>query len=67
LGKSFAFMELTIIPHYKGFLLMILPPGGFMALGFLLAGKRVMDKRAEVAKERKAKAAAPPLVAGGAA
>jgi electron transport complex protein RnfE len=45
LGKSFAFMELTIIPHYKGFLLMILPPGGFMALGFLLAGKRVMDRR----------------------
>ncbi|MDQ5770014.1 electron transport complex subunit E [Thiothrix subterranea] len=45
LGKAFSFMELTIIPDYKGFLLMILPPGGFMALGFLLAGKRVWDAR----------------------
>ena len=45
LGKAFSFMELTIIPDYKGFLLMILPPGGFMALGFLLAGKRVWDGR----------------------
>jgi electron transport complex protein RnfE len=67
LGKAFSFMELTIIPGYKGFLLMILPPGGFMALGFLLAGKRVLDKRAEVARERKAKAGATPLAAGGAA
>jgi Na+-translocating ferredoxin:NAD+ oxidoreductase subunit E len=24
---------------------MILPPGGFLALGFLLAGKRVLDRR----------------------
>lgn len=56
LGKSFAFMELTLIPNYKGFLLMILPPGGFMALGFLLAGKRILDARAATARERKAKA-----------
>ena len=57
LGKSFAFMELTLIPNYKGFLLMILPPGGFMALGFLLAGKRILDARAATARERKAKEA----------
>jgi electron transport complex protein RnfE len=48
LGPAFAFLETTIVPDYKGFLLMILPPGGFMALGFLLAAKRVYDrKRAE--------------------
>jgi electron transport complex protein RnfE len=48
LGPAFAFLETTIVPEYKGFLLMILPPGGFMALGFLLAAKRVYDrKRAE--------------------
>ena len=47
LGSSFSFMELTIIPHYKGFLLMILPPGGFLVLGFLLAGKRLLDARAK--------------------
>lgn len=45
LGQAFAFLELTLIPGYKGFLLMILPPGGFLALGFLLAGKRVLDRR----------------------
>ncbi|HEX8979206.1 MAG TPA: electron transport complex subunit E [Parasulfuritortus sp.] len=45
LGHAFAFLETTVIPHYKGYLLMILPPGGFLVLGFLLAGKRVLDRR----------------------
>lgn len=45
LGSGFAFLETTIIPQYKGYLLMILPPGGFLVLGFLLAGKRVLDQR----------------------
>jgi electron transport complex protein RnfE len=45
LGDSFSFMELTLIPDYRGFLLMSLPPGGFMMMGFLLAGKRVLDAR----------------------
>ena len=48
MGQAFSFMELKIIPNYKGFLLMILPPGGFLVLGFLIAGKRVIDRnRAE--------------------
>jgi electron transport complex protein RnfE len=45
LGESFAFLETTLIPHYKGYLLMILPPGGFLVVGFLLAGKRVLERR----------------------
>lgn len=45
LGESFSFLEITLIPDYKGFLLFILPPGGFIALGFILAGKRLLDKR----------------------
>jgi len=45
LGDTFAFMELTLIPEHGGFLLMILPPGAFIALGFILAGKRVIDAR----------------------
>lgn len=45
LGPAFSFMELKLIPDYKGFLLMILPPGGFLAVGFLIAGKRVIDRR----------------------
>lgn len=45
LGEHFAFLEITLIPEYKGFLLMALPPGGFIMLGFIIAGKRVMDKK----------------------
>jgi len=45
LGPAFAFLETTIVPEYKGFLLMILPPGGFMVVGLLLAAKRVLDQR----------------------
>jgi electron transport complex protein RnfE len=52
LGSAFAFLEITIIPDYKGFLLMILPPGGFMALGFILAAKRVFDRRRAERAER---------------
>ncbi len=47
LGQNFAFLEMTIIPHYKGVLLMILPPGGFVAMGFLIVGKRLLDNRAK--------------------
>jgi electron transport complex protein RnfE len=46
LGPSFAFLEMKL-PGYGGALLMILPPGGFALLGFLLAGKRAMERRAE--------------------
>ncbi|EHQ53285.1 electron transport complex RsxE subunit [Ectothiorhodospira sp. PHS-1] len=58
LGESFAWMELTLIPDYRGFLLMILPPGAFLALGFILAGKRVLDARLAA---RTAPAAAPAI------
>ena len=52
MGQAFSVMELKIIPNYRGFLLMILPPGGFLVLGFLIAGKRVIDRhRAERAVE----------------
>ena len=61
LGNAFAFLEMKLIPDYKGFLLMILPPGGFLALGFLLAGKRVLDRRLA---ERAAAAAVPEPAAG---
>ncbi len=53
LGSTFSFMELVLIPEYKGFLLMALPPGGFIMLGFLIAGKRLLDQCA--AKKAEAK------------
>jgi Na+-translocating ferredoxin:NAD+ oxidoreductase subunit E len=47
------------VPGYGGALLMILPPGAFAALGFLLAGKRIIDRKlAERESARTAAAAA---------
>ncbi len=45
LGDGFKFIELTLIPDYKGFLLMALPPGGFIMLAFIIAGKRLLDRK----------------------
>lgn len=54
LGESFRFMEITLIPDYRGFLLMALPPGGFLMMGFLMAAKRVADARISESGEKAA-------------
>lgn len=46
LGPAFKFMEMRILPPDTGVLMMILPPGGFLAAGLLVAGKRLLDVRA---------------------
>ncbi len=44
LGEQFSFLETVVFGgDYKGFLLLILPPGGFIVLGFLIALKNVID------------------------
>jgi electron transport complex protein RnfE len=48
LGEGFSFLETTLIPNYKGFLLTALPPGGFIVLGFMVAIKRLIDKKLSV-------------------
>ena len=45
LGSYFNGIELTLFEDYKGVLLMLLPPGGFLALGFLIAGKRLLERQ----------------------
>jgi len=45
-GSSFKFMELRLLPEDTGILMMILPPGGFLTLGLLVVGKRILDVRA---------------------
>lgn len=40
LGPHFEFLEVTVIPDYRGFLILILPPGGFMILSFILAAQK---------------------------
>ncbi len=47
LGDFFGFLELTLIPDYRGYLIMILPPGGFIVTGFVIAVKKILDARAE--------------------
>jgi len=64
LGNPFDFLQLTLIPDYRGFLLVILPPGGFLALGFVLAGKRLLDKRLKERRRAPAAVAASPSGAG---
>ncbi|MCW8194344.1 electron transport complex subunit E [Proteobacteria bacterium 005FR1] len=47
--------ELTIIPDYSGFLVAVLPPGAFLAAGFLIALKNFIDaelkRRADLRKQ----------------
>jgi len=43
LGPWAALIEMEIFPDYGGTLLLILPPGGFICLGLLLACKRMVD------------------------
>ncbi|MBF0246802.1 MAG: electron transport complex subunit E [Alphaproteobacteria bacterium] len=51
LGNAFKVIEINI-PAFDGVLLFALPPGGFVMLGFLLAGKRVLDEKLSERKER---------------
>ncbi len=45
-GESARNWILHVVPHYHGFLLAILPPGAFIGLGLLIAGKNWLDLRA---------------------
>jgi electron transport complex protein RnfE len=54
---------LHIIPNYHGFLIAILPPGAFIGLGLLIAGRNWFNLRAE--QKRKGTAASVAPVDGG--
>lgn len=41
--------ELVIFADYKGFLLAILPPGAFLVMGMLIAGKNIIDAKLQAA------------------
>ena len=47
LGEMAKGWVITVIPDYHGFLLAILPPGAFIGLGLLIAGKNYLTLRAE--------------------
>jgi electron transport complex protein RnfE len=42
LGDS---LQITLIPDYPGFLLAMLPPGAFISLGLLIAGRNWLDAK----------------------
>ncbi len=46
-GDAARHLLVHVIPNYDGFLLAILPPGAFLGLGFLIAFKNVIDRRAQ--------------------
>ena len=58
-GAQAASWQIEVFPHYPGFLLAILPPGAFLVLGLLIAGKNYLDARAS----ERAKAAHVPVEA----
>ncbi len=46
-GESARAWVLHVLPEYQGFLLAILPPGAFIALGLLIAARNWLNTRAE--------------------
>lgn len=45
LGPAARDFMVTVIPDYHGFLLAILPPGAFLGLGLLIAGRNWIEQR----------------------
>lgn len=50
LGASAKAWVVTVLPDYHGFLLAILPPGAFIGLALLIAGKNWVDSRKSAAQ-----------------
>jgi len=48
-GRS---LQITVVPDHPGFLLAILPPGAFIALGFLIAARNWLNSRAKPESRR---------------
>jgi electron transport complex protein RnfE len=50
LGPAAKQFMVTVVPDYQGFLLAILPPGAFIGLGLLIAGRNWMESRKAAAQ-----------------
>jgi len=51
-GEAAREMTITLFDDYRGYLLAILPPGAFIGLGFLIAGKNIIDKKQQAREKR---------------
>lgn len=54
-------MQLTLIPDHPGFLLALLPPGAFIALGLLIAGRNWLDAQLEERRKQSVRQSNLPL------
>ncbi len=61
-GETARGWTLTLFDDYPGFLVAVLPPGAFLATGFLIALKNVIDAKRE--KREAARKSAQPVVKG---
>lgn len=52
-GPAAASWELTVVSDYRGFLFAVLPPGAFIGLGLIIAGKNLIDGEIEKARKRR--------------
>lgn len=50
-GPAAAGWKLELIANYRGFLLAVLPPGAFLGLGLLIAGKNLIDRRLDATRK----------------
>lgn len=52
-GPASKAWEIILINDYQNFLFAILPPGAFVAMGLIIAGKNIIDQRIETARKLK--------------
>lgn len=52
-GSNAASWEVELVADYRGFLFAVLPPGAFIGLGLLIAGRNVIDRRLKAAARRR--------------
>jgi electron transport complex protein RnfE len=50
-GPMAADWQINVIDNYHGFLFAVLPPGAFIGLGLIIAGKNLIDGRIEAARQ----------------
>jgi electron transport complex protein RnfE len=54
LGPAAADWRIELVGDYRGFLFAVLPPGAFIGLGLIIAGKNIIDGQIEAARKRRA-------------
>ena len=54
-GEGARDLTIHLFDNYRGYLLAILPPGAFIGLGILIAGKNIIDKKQAAREKLKAK------------